>query len=100
MEERRSWDWLQQAESLLALWLLDPAWPTGRGAFAAFETLTFFAAHLSFFCAASVSLSLLSSISSSLNVGLKGFSILLPGVPGTLMALFRGDFGVIGMLMT
>lgn len=49
------------------------------------------------FCSLSVDISRFSKISSSLNVGLNGFSNFLPGVPGTFMALFRGDFGVIGM---
>lgn len=41
----------------------------------------------------SVAFSLDSSNSSSLNVGLKGFVRPRPGVPGTFMALFNGDFG-------
>lgn len=35
-------------------------------------------------------------MSSSRKVGLKGFSNFLAGVPGTLMALFKGVFGVMG----
>jgi hypothetical protein len=49
-------------------------------------------------CSFSVSFSRFSRISSSLKVGLSGFSIFLAGVPGTLIALLRGDFGVMGML--
>lgn len=44
----------------------------------------------------SVIFSRASKFSSSLKVGLRGFVNPLPGVPGTLMALFKGDFGVIG----
>lgn len=45
----------------------------------------------------SVDFSFFSSISSSRNVGLRGFMSPLPGVPGTFMALFNGDLGVMGM---
>jgi hypothetical protein len=40
--------------------------------------------------------SLFSSISSCANVGLIGLSNFLAGVPGILMALLRGDLGVMG----
>lgn len=47
-------------------------------------------------CSWSVDVSRFSSICSSRNVGLRGLVNCLAGVPGTLMALLRGLFGVIG----
>lgn len=51
----------------------------------------------SFACSTSVPASLFSRTCSSLNVGLSGFNP-LPGVPGTRIALFSGDLGLIGMV--
>lgn len=51
----------------------------------------------SFACSFSVISSCFSRICSSRNVGLSGLSIFRPGVPGTLMALFSGEAGVIGI---
>jgi len=50
-------------------------------------------------CSFSVDFSLFSSISSSLNVGLRGFERPLPGVPGTFKALLSGDLGVMGIVV-
>lgn len=51
----------------------------------------------SFACSTSVPASLFSNICSSLKVGLSGLRP-RPGVPGTRMALFSGDLGLIGMV--
>ena len=48
------------------------------------------------FCSFSVLASRFSRISSSRKVGLSGFSLRRPGVPGTFMALLSGDRGVMG----
>lgn len=50
----------------------------------------------SFACSFSVIASCFSKTCSSRNVGLSGLSIFRPGVPGTLMALFSGEAGVMG----
>lgn len=50
----------------------------------------------SFTCSFSVDNSRFSKTCSSLKVGLRGFSILRAGVPGTFMALLSGDLGVMG----
>lgn len=50
---------------------------------------------MSLACSISVPASLFSKTCSSLNVGLSGFRP-RPGVPGTRIALFNGDLGLIG----
>lgn len=61
-----------------------------------FATLTLVLTFKSLTCSFSVISSCFSRTCSSRNVGLNGF-IILPGVPGTLNALFNGEDGVSGI---